>query len=295
MNTTKIERRWMQKLKNIDCLYLPPVVPGEAAIEYSYWVYIEVDIDFNDVRTGYKSAVKLARALKIYSTHAVPVWSEEIILDARIGRIKETAPPGARLRRPPEFVDAEFINSIKNRFIENLTRTWKKILYRNSELNIYSGAGESREDFLIRCREQFSEQMRGELNRLRVVFNRMQEQLKEKYLGISEAEMPESAPVSPEASDRDIYARYAERIASLFLNAASDADIAEADMPRMEKKSELEERLIALIAEARRKIALLRESCEKKTECVDEYILRPNRKNINCERCGILWMPRKAG
>jgi hypothetical protein len=136
--------------------------------------------------------------------------------------------------------------------------------------------------------------MREELSRLRVLFNRMQEQLKEKYLGIGEAELPESAALTTEITDRDIYSRYAERIASLFLNAASETAAAETDVQRMDKKSELEERFIALIAEARRKIALLRERCEKKMEIIDEYILRPNLKNIHCTRSGILWIPRSA-
>jgi hypothetical protein len=292
MNERKTERRWMHRFKDIENLYFPPEVCCKAAVEYIPYVYIEADINFNDVRTGYRGVVKLARALKIYESHAVPGWSDEIIHDANIERIQETQPRAARLCQPPEFVDAEFIDSVKKRYIEYLTRSWKKILYHNSELNTYSGAGESKEEFVVRCGEQFSGQMREELNQLRVIFNRMQEQLKEKYLGISESELPESASITPETTDRDIYSRYAERVAALFLNAASGTASAAADAPRMDKSSELEERFIALMAEARRKIILLRESYEKKTELIDEYILRPNLKNIHCERSGILWMPR---
>ena len=285
----------MRRLKDIECLYYHPDVPHKTAAEYFPCIYIEAGIDFNDIRTGYKNTVKLARALKIYDNHAVPGWSEEIIYDADIDKIQETQPRAARLRKPPEFVDAEFIDSIKKRYIEHLTRTWKKVLYHNSELDIYSGAGESREEFAVRCGEQFSEQMREELKRLRVIFNRMREQLKEKYLGIVEAELPESASIMMETSDRDVYSRYAEQIAAMFLNADSEAVAVEAGAPRVDKKSELEDRFIALTSEARRKIAFLREDYEIKTKFIDEYILRPNLKNINCERCGLLWAPRKAG
>ena len=279
----------MHRFKDIVCLYLPPEVPRKTTVEYFPCVYIEADIAFNDIRTGYRGAVKLARALKIYESHAFPGWSEEIIHDATIDRIQETQPRAARLRQPPQFMDAEFIDSVKKRYIEYLTRTWKKSLYYNSELNIYSGAGESREEFIVRCREQFSGQVREELNQTRVIFNRMQEQLKEKYLGIGETELSESVSITPEATDKDIFSRYAERIATLFLNATSGAVAAEAGVQRMDKKSELEERFISLTAEARRKIALIHDSYEKKTGLVDEYILRPNLKNIQCERSGILW------
>jgi len=280
----------MHRLKDVDSLYLTPDIPYETTAGYFPYVYIEAGIDFNDIRTGYKGAVKLARALKIYDSHAVPGWADEIILDANIDRIQEIPPQAALLNPLPEFVDARFINIIKNRYIEYLTRTWKKILYRNSELDIYSGAGESRDDFIARCQEQFMGKMREELKKLRIVFNRMQEQLKEKYLGIGEAELSDLAPLTQEVSDRDIYSRYAERNAAMFLNEASSAVDIEADIPRIDKNSELEERLIALTAETRQKIALLREIYEKKTELVDEYILRPNLKNIHCERSCILWM-----
>jgi hypothetical protein len=295
MNETKTERLWMHRLKDVECLYLQPETPRKTAVEYFPCIYIEANIDFNDIRTGYKNTVKLARALKIYENHAVPGWSEEIIHDADIGRIQETLPRTARLRKLPEFVDAEFIDSTKKRYIEYLTRTWKKVLFHNSELNIYSGAGESREEFAVRCREQFLVRMREELKLLRVTFNRMQERLKEKYLGIIEAELPESTSVIPKTTERDVYSRYAECIAAMFLNADSDTALDDADASRIDKKSELEDRFIEIAAEARRKIALLREDFEIKTKFIDEYILRPNLKNIHCERSGLLWAPRKAG
>ena len=293
-NTTKTERRRDHRPREIESLYLQPETPHEAEVEYFPCVYIETDIDFNDIRTGYRSKVKLVSALKIYDDHAVPGWSEEIILETDTNRIQATPPQAARLCPLPDFVNAEFINVVENRYTENLMRTWKKILYRNSELNIYSGVNESKEEFVARCRELFLGRMREELGRMRVIFNRMREQLKEKYLGSGEAELSDSTSLTPEINNRDIYSRYTERIAALFLNATSSTADAGTDTPRMGKNSELEERLIALTAEARRKIERLRESYEKKAEFVDEYILRPNLKNIRCERTCILWMPRKV-
>jgi len=283
-----------RKTKDIENLYLTTNARRKTEVEYFPCVYIEADIDFNDIRTGYRGAETLVRALKIHERQAFPGWIEEIVQDANIDKIKKTPPRAARLCPLPKFLDAEFINAIKTRYIEYLTRTWKKILYRNTELNIYSGAGESREEFAARCREQFLGQMREELNQLRVIFNRMQEQLKEKYLGIEEVELPDPVFFAPETNDRDIYSRYAERVAALFMDAAlSDAD-AGADVPMMDKNSELEERFIALMDEARRKIALLRGNYEKKADSIEEYIVNPNIKNISCERNCILWMPREG-
>ena len=280
--------------KGVENLYLQPNAPRNNTVEYFPCVYIEAGIDFNDVRTGYRGTVKLARALKIHESKKVPGWTDEIIQDANIDRIKDIMPQAARLRPLPEFVDAGYVDAVKNLYFERLTQSWKKILYRNSELDIYSGAGESKEEFIVRCREHFWGQMREELNQMRVIFNRIQEQLKEKYLGISESELSESESITPAANDRAIYSRYAEHIASMFLSAASKNIPTAADTPRMDKNSELEERLIALTADARGKILRLYEDYESKSVFADEYILRPNMRNIRCERSCILWMPRKA-
>ena len=294
MKVKKTEYRREYGLDNIVRLFLPGKDSSNAGIEYFPCVYIEVDIAFNDIRTGYRGAANLARALKIHDGHAIPGWSDEIILDSNIDGIQENKPRAAQLRPLPEFVDADFINTVRNRYIEYLTRTWKKVLYHNSELNIYSSAGESRDEFITRCGEQFQWQMREELNRLRVIFNRMQEQLKEKYLGIGEVELSESSTLALEIDDRAIYSSYAERNASLFLNTSwSSADVG-VTARRMDETSELEERLIALTSETLNKKTLLRENFEKKAEFAEEYILRPNLKNIHCKRVCLLWVQGKA-
>jgi len=289
-----MKQRQIPGKKNIENLYLHPSAPRKNEVEYFPCVYIEAGIDFNDVRTGYRASIKLARALKIHETKKIPGWTDEIIQDANIARIQDTRPPSARLRALPEFVDAGFIELVKNLYIERLTKSWKKILYRNSELDIYSGAGESREEFIVRCRELFFGQLREELNKLLLTFNRMLEQLKEKYVGISEEEFTEHEKNKSATDDRNIYSQYAERIASMFLAAASEANIAVHNILRIDKNSELEERLIALTSEARSKIVNLYDDYESKSAFIDEYILRPNLKNIRCERSCILWMPKRA-
>ena len=103
MKVKKTERGWKHRLKNIESLFLPWKGPREVGIEYFPFVYIEANIAFNDIRTGYRGATKLARALKIYESHAIPGWSEEIILDSIIDRIRENLPRTVRLRPLPEF------------------------------------------------------------------------------------------------------------------------------------------------------------------------------------------------
>jgi hypothetical protein len=293
-DTVRTDRRWMHRLKDIDSLYLLPESPG--ATEYLPFVYVETRIDFNDVRTGYKSVVNLARALKIYSDHAALGWAEDMILDVDMRKVKEVPPPDAHLQPLPEFVDGSFIQGMETTYAEYVSKTWKVCIYRNPELNIYSGEGESREEFMSRCRELLGEPMREELNQLHILFNRKREQLKEKHLELVETEQTDEDALElgiprPRISDKDIYSHYAERIDALFLNETLPAS---EPTVLIGKNSELEERLIPLEAEARKAIEELQESCAAKASLLDEYILHPSLKDIRCGRNCILWMPRQA-
>ena len=294
MDVVRTERRWMHRLKGLESIHLLPEDSTADTIEYIPFVYMETHIDFNDARTGYKTVENLAQALKIYSDHASLSWTEEMIMNVDINRINEGLPAGARLQPLPEFVDGNFIGGVETSYAEYLTRAWTAYLYRNVELNVYSGAGESRREFTLRCRELFQERMREELNQLDILFTRRREQLKEKYLGLAHKDNDDTSdlgiPLS-RTSDRDIYAHYTERIAALFANE---------DHPSLRstgllaKNSELEERLILLETEVSETIEKLREEYEAKVSLMDEYTLHPNIKNIRCERSCIIWIPGKA-
>jgi hypothetical protein len=278
----------MHRLKKLDNLYLLPPKSRAKAITYSPAIYVETRLDLNDVRTGYKDVVPLAQALKIYSDQTMQGWTEETILDVDMDRITEVPPRVARLQPLPEFVDDNFVQGMETRYAEYLSRTWTVRIYRNTGLNIYSGAGESREEFVLRCRDLLEEQLRADLNRLHTLFSRKQEQLREKYVGpsVEEADVLEPELPRPQTSAKDIFQHYAKRLDALFMGAGPDGPAAQ-----LQRNSELEERLVPLEEEARQAIAGLREGCDTKASQLDEYLLHPNMKDIRCDRSCILWMP----
>jgi len=290
MEAVKTERRWMHRLKELDNLYLLPEKSRAKAVSYFPAVYMEVRIEFNDVRTGYKDVVNLAQALKIYSDQAMQGWTEELVLDVDMERIRELPPDVARLQQLPEFVDDDFVQGMENRYAEYLSRTWTVCIFRNMELNVYSTAGESREAFTARCRDMLERRLRDDLGRMHVLFTRKQEQLRDKYVGLAteEADDFESEFLRPQISPRDIYLHYAKRLDALFLDAEQPAS---ASAGPLQRNSELEERLMPLEAEARRAIEELKESYADKASQLDDYLLHPNMKDIRCERSCILWMP----
>lgn len=293
MDAVRTERRWMHRLKDIENIHILPKDSKADVIEYSPFVYLETYIDFNDTRTGYKTVVQLTQALKMYPDHAALSWASEMIMDVDATRINEGIPPNAQLQPLPEFVDGKFAGSVETSYAEYLTRTWTVRLYRNVELNIYSGVGESRKEFTSRCRELFQERMREELTQLDILFTRRREQLKEKYLGTDheDSDELELGIPRPQTSDRDIYSHYTERIAALFTD--EDHYSWKPAVP-LARNSELEERLILLEAEVRKAIMELQKNYEDKVSLMDEYTLHPSIKNIRCERSCIIWIPGKA-
>jgi hypothetical protein len=268
------------------------VNPEIRKVEYVPYFYAEVRIDFNDVRTGLRETFSLNKALEIYSSAANLLWIKDMVQDVDPQKMTSSAPEGARFEILPEYVDASFISHMETQFVQYLLRSFTTRLYRNSALNVYSNSGESRSEFIGRCKELFDGPRRRERDLLQDVFKRRLDQLKEKYLVSEEAMGLERARI--ESQNRDIFSRYSDRIAGLFLVSrfASGRSIEPFHIsPGM---LELEERLAALGMEAQNAIANLADSYDEKARALDEYLLHPNLKDIHFVRSGILWMPKKA-
>lgn len=277
---------------DIDCLYL-----SSGGGDYEPRYYAQVRIDFNDVRTGFRSTIDLARAVKLSRGAAELPWVEEMTIGVDPSRTVSTLPGDARLCPLPDFVDAPFLALMETQFVSYLLRAFAVRIYRNSELGAWSASGEARADFLARCLELAEGPMRSELDLLRDRYNRRLEQLREKYAPAGRAEDLESARL--ESRNRDLFSRFSERIAGLFLRGDLPPGPVAAPGPAAARAGESagpeqEERLQGLEASARREVAGLRAQYEEKARALDEYLLHPNLKDIHVVRSGVLWMPRGA-
>ncbi len=272
-------------------LYLEKEDPQSSA-KYSPFFYVEVRIDFNDVRTGFRSTVSLNKALQIYSITSDMIWAEDMIEDVDPLKLRTGAPADASSCRLPDFVDAGFISQMETHFIQYLLRSYKARIYRNFELDVYSSAGESASEFAARCLDLLDGSERRELDALHDVVKRKLEQIKQKYLKDSVSENLELAKL--ETQGRDIFSSYSERIAELFLQPDRGMITNATDIHLPQLNLELEERLLSLEYEAQQAIAKLSEANKEKAQSIDEYILHPNLKDIHFVRSCILWIPAKA-
>jgi hypothetical protein len=273
-------------------MYLEKADSQTSNVEYSPFFYVEVRIDFNDVRTGFRATESLNKALELYAASADLIWAEDMIQDVDPQKIKSSAPDDIRLRRLPDFVDTSGISQMETQYIQYLLRSHKTKIFRNFELDVYSGAGESLSDFTSRCLDLLEGSKRHELDSLHDVFKRRLAQIRQKCLGEGASDNIEMAKI--ESRSRDLFSQYSERIDELFLQPELGLNVEGNSRHIPRKNLELEERLLALEMEAHQSIAKLWDSNKAKSQAIDEYILHPNLKDIHFVRSCILWIPAKA-
>jgi hypothetical protein len=286
------ETKLPHRTEAVECLYFAAEDFGTQGIEYLPYFYAEARIDINDVRTGLRETSGVSKAMEIYSTSADLFWANDMIHDIDTQKIITSVPDGACFGSLPDFVDASFISRMETQFVQYLLRSFVTRIYRNSALNVYSLSGESRAEFISRCLELFDGPLRQELDLLHDVFKRRLEQLKEKFVPSSESSGLEQARI--ESQNRDIFSRYADYMAELFLQSRLGVQCFIEPPSRSPIMLELEERLAAMGVEAQNAISKINSSYKEKAQSLDDYLLHSNLKDIHLVRSCILWMPKKA-
>jgi len=286
------ETRWLRSSEKIKHLYLRQPCPGSGTVFLPHF-YVEVRIDFNDIRSGFRDTVHLNRALRLNSDNSEALWAGDEMWEVDPKKLTAVKPESARVASLPEFVDADFIARMESSFLRYLLRSFSVKAYRNFILDIYSHPGESRDDFIRRCQELLSGPMRRELDSLHEVFMRRLQQIGQKYLPVDDDGPLDAAKTVSQF--RNAYYSSSERIASFFLQSGCDENdntMLFCDPPA--ENEELQERLSSLEWEAKRAIAEVKQSYEDKARSVDEYLIHPNLKDIHFVRTCILWMPAQA-
>lgn len=261
--------------------------PGPETILNPFFC-VEARVDFNDVRTGFRHTVSLSKALEIYSNNADLLWTDDMIRDVDLAKTSASIPDGVRLGGLPDFVDADFLTRMEPQFVQYLLRSFETKIFRNFNLNLYSFSGESRDEFCKRCLELFDGPKRQELDRLHEVFSRKLEQIKYKYLGLTETGELEKA--QSESRNKDVFMRCSERISEMFYQAELRMKPTAGSVPHSPGTPDLDERLLSLESEAHQAVTHLVDSYDEKACAVDEYILHPNLKDIHFVRSCILWL-----
>jgi len=280
------------KIENVKNLFRKPGQSSDGEVEYNPFLLFEARIDFKDVRTGFRGTYHVNRAFSIPPDRLEPVWDDCYIQDADPEKLDTAAPPNARLRELPEFVDVRFISRAEAGFIQHLLRTFNAKVYRNYFLDTYSSSGESMSDFIIRCIDLIQNPMYGEFDAMHEVFKRKLARLKQKYLERDDAEGFEE--IKRVSRSRELFNYIDERISALFLRTEFSIQRVSRPTGAASFRHELEERLQALHFEAQETVTRILDTYEERVRSVDEYILHPTIRDIHFVQSYLLWLPTGA-
>jgi hypothetical protein len=264
----------------------------QSRVEYAPFFYAEVRIDFNDIRTGFRSTVSINKAVEILPVTPDFLWADDMVRDIDPDRTEPPLTEAEFIELLPDFVDANFMSQMETQFIHYLLRSYKVKVYRNYELDTYSLSGESLSEFSARCLDLLGESRRLESDALHEVFNRRLEQIREKYLNVDSFDSLDVARA--ESHDRDLFWSYSDWIADLFLQPDVSLSATMNERRLLGSNTDLEDRLASLKFEAHQAVAKIWDSYKQKARSMDEYILHPNLKDIHFVRCCILWIPARA-
>lgn len=269
-------------------LFLRPLSSCEEE-EYGPCFYFEAKVDFADIRSGCHVTCGINSVMDILPLDAELVWTRDMVRTIDPAALLTTKPEVVKLRSLPDFVTEGFLSRIETQYLSYLLRNTDVRLFRNFVLNIYSHFAETQDDFQLRCLEEFNDAFRADLDGLREVVNRRLERIATKYVGGRAGEY--------ESDRRATQARsklhgMSERFAELFIQTTLTLDTGPVSPGRPNPTHpDLEQSLDALETEVRQEIRRLRNFYWEKVQNIDEYIIRPNFKDLHMVRTCILWMP----
>jgi hypothetical protein len=278
-------------------MHLTLKVPRPAEVqEYVPRIYFEARIDMSDVRSGFRDTYSLNKALEIHPMEGDAMWTPDMAVAVDASLIERGLPQGGRSRELPDYLDAALLSKLETLFLAYLMRYFEVRIFRNFALNLYSGPGESLEDFKLRCLDNLGEAFRKDLDGLHEVLVRKLEQLREKDLRES-AGLTSTLDFDIAKIDSQVKSRIhevSESITNLFLKTALSLNSNQDSPSYPSPETEFDQRLSLLETETRHEIQSLINLYQDKLQTIDEYVVHPNLKDIHLVRTCILWMPAEA-
>ena len=212
----------------LEQLSLPVYFYGEAPAQPGVAARPMLGYDFHydtyDQRSKSKCSGQILIAAPFLDIGPDSEWPPEMMptLDRSLLR---PLPDGLRMEAPSQPVDHEALKHLKDTALRSVLRHHRIRLFHNPSNGFYSQAGESREEFRVRCDYQFRQVSKEELDQIRLKFERKLEGLVQR----TGRQMPSSVEEDP-LSERIISAyrtmtnNTREALARLFLNVEVKAE-----------------------------------------------------------------------
>lgn len=274
--------------------------PGEQdkipqLLEYRPAVFFTCLLDFRDVRAELVDSTDQIYSTWLPATELAVDWSQTACEDLTHEILESQPRPGIRSARLPIGLDQARLDEIESDLINHLVRHERRLVYFNPNFRIYSRLNETRQDFVIRGREEGNLRIQPALTELAHQTKLLLEQLREsplpRGLGDEKLEQLQSERrrillmAGTRLSDAIINSRlpFTRELFQVEVAAGGPPELStmESDLSRIER--EAYEHLNRLVAAHGRQAE----------ECI-EYEVRLQPNNVRVQRRGLLWIPALA-
>jgi hypothetical protein len=275
-----------------------------SLLTYQPAILGECIINFRSLKAGVNNSEESVYTAWLPAGNLPIDWDTPAVERIDGGLIETQPAPHITAQAGDVEIAAERMDEIEADLVSTLVRRERLVLLSNPLFGIFSGVGESQEDFLARVAEVALGELEPELKQLKQVFELQLEQVREAQVRQGSAGLEQSGADAPEGKAeierlllrRTEFFEAENRLASLFTGLAGSV----LGMPSLQPRSiqslpgataELHEDLLRLEQEAADALAQLYTRYLEMVRSYDEFEIGIQPNNISVLRCALLWVP----
>jgi hypothetical protein len=242
-------------------------------------LFFRVRLDIHDIRSGYSASTEACYEAPWLDDSDLE-WTQDMAQLVDFETLEEVSPP--RALEWPAIGDQKII-----RYFVHFSRTQ---IWKNTELQIYSYLGQTREDFLDKCRVFASRDMREALEKVKGIYLHRFLDLEQKRLFAVQAEPWDSDTTENRISQiRDAFSGIRESLSRCLMGEDVNPIREEQFVWEPTPDVESEERLRDLLSEFVHRHNELVDECITNAQSIEEYEVTVNHSQIEIVSHGVLW------
>jgi len=271
------------------------------AIAYSPAFMAQAEVRYTSLKYGVNKT-SLVTSLVEDDISRRPDWGGGSIDAADARSFEREAETGALFEPVPAWLsDAKYVRSAADDFADWIYRNSKVRIYANEYLKLYGEPGESREDFLERCRKELDGVVKPELEKLEEQYKRKMDALEDKIrrqegeVQLREQKVQQHTMETIGTAGTTIIGMLlGGRKRSLSSSITKTRMTTEARSMLSREKKELEDLkddLEELEKEFEKAQEELADKWEQKAEQISEIPFNPKKSDIFITYAGVAWLP----
>ena len=240
----------------------------------------EVKVDLQDVRSGYRSSATGLFSGQWLGDQEDLHWTEDMVSRLDLQDLKVIDPP----------IQLEWPSCGDERIIHYLRRYARPRIWKNHNLRMYSGARESKTDFIERCRESLAEERSLKMKKIREIFMHRYFELEQRLkLQIVDEKVDEELKMQRLSRITTHFAQAREQLSRCFVRD-DDRLLGEGDLVwRLGSYQDLQDRLNDLRLDLVSAYNELINSCVERATGIETYEVPAPRSAIEIVSRNFLW------